>query len=97
VETRFLINLFVNSATELDRITRELWKNIKGDWAILGISMKYLSRFSASNTSTDSYCTRDQARSDVFDYIERFCNRQRRHSYVGNISPVGFEERAIWA
>ena len=44
-----------------------------------------------------SYRTRDQARTDVFDYIERFYNRQRRHSYVGNISPVEFEERTIWA
>ena len=30
---------------------------------------------------------------DVFDYIERFYDRQRRHSYVGNISPVEFENR----
>ncbi len=43
------------------------------------------------------YRTRDQARTDVFDYIERFYNRQRRHSYVGNISPVEFEERTVWA
>ena len=43
------------------------------------------------------YRTRDQARADVFDYIERFYNRQRRHGYVGNISPVEFEERTIWA
>ncbi len=43
------------------------------------------------------YRTRDQARADVFDYIERFYNRQRRHSYVGNISPVEFEERTVWA
>jgi transposase InsO family protein len=43
------------------------------------------------------YRTRDQARADVFDYIERFYNRQRRHGYVGNISPVDFEERTKWA
>ena len=41
------------------------------------------------------YRTRDQARADVFDYIERFYNRQRRHSYVGNISPAEFEERTM--
>ncbi len=41
------------------------------------------------------YKTRDQARADVFDYIERFYNRQRRHGYVGNISPVEFEKRTI--
>jgi putative transposase len=43
------------------------------------------------------YRTRDQAKADVFDYIERFYNRQRRHGYVGNISPVEFEERTVWA
>jgi putative transposase len=41
------------------------------------------------------YRTRDEARADVFDYIERFYNRQRRHGYVGNISPAEFEERAL--
>ena len=41
------------------------------------------------------YRTRDDARADVFDYIERFYNRQRRHGTVGNISPVAFEERTM--
>ena len=41
------------------------------------------------------YRTREEARADVFDYIERFYNRQRRHGYVGNISPVEFEERTL--
>ena len=43
------------------------------------------------------YRTRDQARADVFDYIERFYNRKRRHGYVGNISPVQFENRTMRA
>ena len=43
------------------------------------------------------YCTRDDAKADVFDYIERFYNRERRHGYVGNISPAEFEERTVWA
>ncbi len=41
-----------------------------------------------------SYRTRDDARADVFDYIERFYNRRRRHSTLGYLSPVEFEERA---
>ena len=41
------------------------------------------------------YRTRDEARADVFDYIERFYNRKRRHGYVGNISPVEFEKRTL--
>ena len=40
------------------------------------------------------YLTRDEAKADVFDYIERFYNRKRRHGRLGNISPVAFEERA---
>ncbi len=41
------------------------------------------------------YRTRDEARADIFDYIERFYNRERRHGYVGNISPVQFEDRTL--
>ena len=40
-----------------------------------------------------TYRTRDEARADVFDYIERFYNRQRRHGYIGNVSPSVFETR----
>ena len=40
------------------------------------------------------YSTRDDAKQDIFDYIECFYNRKRRHGYLGNISPAVFEERA---
>jgi putative transposase len=33
------------------------------------------------------------ARRAVFDYIERFYNRQRRHSTLGYLSPVDYEEQ----
>jgi putative transposase len=39
------------------------------------------------------YRTRDEARADIFDYIERFYNQQRRHSTLGQISPMEFERR----
>jgi len=38
------------------------------------------------------YRTRDEAKSDVFDYIERFYNPQRRHSTLGYVSPVAYEK-----
>ncbi len=38
------------------------------------------------------YTTRDQARADVFDYIERFYNPRRRHSTLGYVSPDEFEQ-----
>lgn len=40
------------------------------------------------------YRTLDEARADIFDYIEVFYNRNRRHGYLGNISPVDFEKRS---
>ena len=40
------------------------------------------------------YRTRDQARADVFDYIERFYNPRRRHSTIGYLSPMEFERLA---
>jgi putative transposase len=37
------------------------------------------------------YRTRDEAKRDVFDYIELFYNPKRRHGYNGNLSPIEFE------
>ena len=39
----------------------------------------------------EDYKTRDQARKSIFNYIEVFYNRKRRHSYLGYISPDDFE------
>lgn len=40
------------------------------------------------------YRTRDEARTDVFDYIERFYNPKRRHSTIGYLGPMEFERKA---
>ena len=37
------------------------------------------------------YRTRTEARGDLFDYIEVFYNRKRRHSHLGGLSPDAFE------
>ena len=42
----------------------------------------------------EDYATRAEARASVFDYIERFYNRQRRHSALGYLSPEQFEQAA---
>jgi transposase InsO family protein len=47
-----------------------------------------LQRTSASSTE------RDEAKADVFDYIECFCNPKRRHSTIGYLSPLEFERKA---
>ena len=43
------------------------------------------------------YRTRDQAKADVFDYIERFYNPRHRHSTLGYLSPVEFEKKMLLA
>jgi len=39
------------------------------------------------------YATRDEARSDVFDYIEMFYNPKRRHNHADGMSPVDYEKQ----
>ncbi|HYO55595.1 IS3 family transposase, partial [Archangium sp.] len=41
------------------------------------------------------FATHEQARLAVFEYIEVFYNRQRRHSSLGYMSPVDFELAAL--
>jgi putative transposase len=41
------------------------------------------------------YRSREEARADVFDYIEVFYNRNRRHSHLGQVSPHDFEQAAL--
>ena len=39
------------------------------------------------------YSTREEARMDVFDYIEMFYNARRRHSFNNQLSPVEYEKQ----
>ena len=41
------------------------------------------------------YKTRELAKADIFDYIEVFYNRTRRHSHIGGVSPEAFEQASL--
>lgn len=43
------------------------------------------------------YPTRQAAKADLFDYIEVFYNRTRRHSHLGQVSPADFEKASVGA
>ena len=45
-------------------------------------------------TDRRTYRTRADAKADVFSYIEVFYNGKRRHSTIGYISPIQFEQQA---
>jgi putative transposase len=51
----------------------------------------FFSSLKTERTARRIYRTRDEAKADVFDYIERFYNAKRRHSTIGYRSPMEFE------
>jgi putative transposase len=59
------------------------WDNAVAEsfFATLKTELVYLRRFA----------TRQEARAAIFDFIEVFYNRERRHSSLGYVSPVEYE------
>jgi putative transposase len=54
----------------------------------------FFSTLKTERVSRKVYATREQAKADVFDYVERFYNPYRRHSTIGFVSPVDYEKTA---
>jgi len=52
----------------------------------------FFSTLKTERADRHEYRTRDEARADVFDYIERFYNPVRRHSTLGYLSPAQYEQ-----
>lgn len=40
----------------------------------------------------ERFVTHAHAKHEFFDYVEVFCNRQRRHSALGYVSPAEYEK-----
>ncbi|MCE9992518.1 IS3 family transposase [Enterobacter asburiae] len=56
------------------------------------VAESFFSSLKKERISKRIYKTRDLARADIFDYIEVFYNRARRHSHLGGLSPEAFEQ-----
>ncbi len=69
----------------------------KGSYYDNAVVESFFSTLKRERVKRRKYRTRDEARADIFDYIERFYNRERRHGYLGNISPVQYEDRTLGA
>ena len=52
----------------------------------------FFSSLKTERTARKVYRTQEQARADVFDYIERFYNPTRRHLTLRYVSPIEFEK-----
>ncbi|MGH8865378.1 MAG: IS3 family transposase [Burkholderiales bacterium] len=55
----------------------------------------FFSTLKRERTSDRRYATREDAERDLFEYIEVFYNRRRRHTSLGGVSPVEFERRLL--
>jgi putative transposase len=53
----------------------------------------FFSSFKTERIERKLCWTRDDARIDVFDYVERFDNPRWRHSTIGYESPMAFEAK----
>lgn len=57
------------------------------------VAESFFSTLKAELEGYGQYRTRQQAVSELFDYIERFYNRQRLHSSLGYLSPAEYERQ----
>jgi len=57
----------------------------------------FFSSLKTERAARKVYRMRDDARADVFDYVERFYDPRRRHATLRYLSPVEFEQRVMLA
>ena len=55
------------------------------------VAESFFSSLKKERVRKQVYKSRKEARSDIFDYIEAFYNRKRRHKHLNQQSPVDFE------
>ncbi|VAW36525.1 Mobile element protein [hydrothermal vent metagenome] len=59
------------------------------------VAKSFFSSLKKERVRRKIYRTRDEARADLFDYIEVFYNKTRRHSHLGLLSPHDFEMASL--
>lgn len=59
------------------------------------VSESFIHTIKTEHITFQDFRTRDEVRPSIFDYIEVFYNRQRKHSTLGMQSPVQFEEQNL--
>jgi len=57
------------------------------------VAESFLSNLKSEKNKKRIYQTRAEAKSEIFDYIEGFYNRVRRHKHLDQLSPLEFERK----
>lgn len=63
----------------------------KGEYHDNTVAESFFHTLKKELVDDEDYRTREQAQQSLFEYIEVFYNRQRRHSYLGYVSPVEYK------
>jgi len=64
----------------------------RGNYWDNAVAESFFSNLKKERIKRRIYATRQEAKSDVFDYIESFYNRVRRHSHLDQMSPLACEQ-----
>jgi putative transposase len=64
----------------------------KGDCYDNAVAESFFATIKKELVHRRSWPTKVELRTEIFDYIEIFYNRQRRHSTLGQLSPAQYEK-----
>jgi transposase InsO family protein len=65
----------------------------KGECLDNAVAESFFGTLKTELVDHEDYRTKEEAKRSLFEYVEIFYNRRRRHSYLGYISPVEYEAR----
>ena len=77
--------------TQLEQIDATISMSRKGNAYDNAVVESFFSNLKNELVHHRRYTTREQARSEIFDYIEVFYNRQRVHATLNFVSPIDYE------
>jgi len=91
-----------NKTLVIDAITMAVWRRKRPQGVIVHSDQgstyrsneSFFGTLKSEHVDDQDYWSRDEARRSIFEYIELFYNVRRRHSTIGYISPVEFENNA---
>jgi len=63
----------------------------KGECLDNAVAESFFGTLKTEWVDDQDYRTRDEAKQDLFEYIEVFYNKQRRHSYLDDLRPAEYE------